>query len=252
MHQDQDPGLGINTAYCSCGGSKFPQSFATVSGTVTSCAYTTMPKATFNPISSLPSRTPTSPKSTSTSRAAPYSPTGSQGANQRNKCHIHVWEFWGCGPDEHNLEAVLQLWDAAGAWIPVETAKVRIDAEYPGSWTSKLENAVVVTGEHRGDYVQFAVGGTKWTSSDTDQTLDAWCSTGDWDPRGGPVCPDGTPFTQDGAGLVCTCSPSPHSDFLAGLLADGLSQSTRQMDCYFPCPFKGGPSSDGLQGQPSR
>ena len=49
-HQDEDPGLGIATLYCVCSGSTFIQSVTAVSNAANSCAYTTLPAHTINPI----------------------------------------------------------------------------------------------------------------------------------------------------------------------------------------------------------
>ena len=123
-----------------------------------------------------------------TSQPAPYATTGFAGINQLNKCHVHVKESWSCTADNMNLEATIQLWDAAGAQMLPETQPSSINANAPGSWASKLESRLVLVGEHQNDYVQFTLGTAEWKSSDTDQSKPTWCSVGAWDSKGGPSC----------------------------------------------------------------
>ncbi|KAH6621722.1 hypothetical protein C7974DRAFT_397029 [Boeremia exigua] len=62
---------------------------------------------------------------------------------------------------------------------------------------------VVITGEHKGDYVQFTYGTFSWASNDETR-----CSQGGWDPRG--------------SGDTC------------GIFGD-KSRRIRRIDCTFPC-----------------
>jgi hypothetical protein len=57
---------------------------------------------------------------------------------------------------------------------------------------SKLPADLVVSGQHAGDYIQFSLV-TKdklwWTSrSSKEDSPDAWCKNGGWDPRSGAGC----------------------------------------------------------------
>ena len=54
------------------------------------------------------------------------------------------------------------------------------------SFQPLLLTAIVITGEHEGDYIQFTQGDMSWTSRTT--TGVATCTNGGWDPRGGPAC----------------------------------------------------------------
>ncbi|RBR20331.1 uncharacterized protein FIESC28_05295 [Fusarium coffeatum] len=58
-HRNQDPGQGINQAYCVCSGSTFAESVATIVTPYNSCGYTTMPTKTIDPSNSLPVSTNT-------------------------------------------------------------------------------------------------------------------------------------------------------------------------------------------------
>jgi len=71
-----------------------------------------------------------------------------------------------------------------------------------------LPYPVQITGEHENDYIQFTYGSLSWTSKD--KTGAANCSNGGWNPRNGPVCPNG------GTGLEDT-------------------PAENQVDCCFPC-----------------
>ena len=56
------------------------------------------------------------------------------------------------------------------------------------SFTSKLPQPLVITGEHENDYVQFTYGGLSWQSKTPNGG--GSCAVGGWDPRDGPVCDD--------------------------------------------------------------
>jgi hypothetical protein len=112
-----------------------------------------------------------------------------------DKCHMHIWEYWHCGDDATNLGVKVQIWDAAGQQM-VFTDEIQAGDSSPASIFSPLPKVLVVTAEHRNDYLQFGYGATFWTSKDNDQSKDQWCTTGGWDPREGPDCPSGggSPF----------------------------------------------------------
>ena len=58
----------------------------------------------------------------------------------------------------------------------------------PYRFGSKLKNELVITGEHRGDYVQFQIGDLGWTSKEDSTDGKAKCDAGGWDPKEGPSC----------------------------------------------------------------
>ena len=96
---------------------------------------------------------------TSASTVAPYSPMGSAGANQVNKRCVHVREHWTCGDNTSNLKASVGFWDAAGNIMLGPRGAVGIDSNTEGgSFTSPLENPLILTGEHSADYIQFTLG----------------------------------------------------------------------------------------------
>lgn len=114
-------------------------------------------------------------------------------------CHIHVKEYETCGDDSKNLHAEVVMQDNAGQEIgrtPVGHLKNPYgspinDAE-PYDFTSELPYVLIVTGQHRGDLVQFRYGALSWTSRTKEGP--AHCKTGGWDPRSGPIC--GQRFTN--------------------------------------------------------
>lgn len=57
---------------------------------------------------------------------------------------------------------------------------------HPYSFSSKLPNPLVITGEHENDYVQFTYGSLSWQSKTPNGG--GSCTVGGWDPRDGPVC----------------------------------------------------------------
>ena len=75
----------------------------------------------------------------------------------------------------------------------------------PYSFTSKLPNPLVVTGEHENDYIQFTYGGLSWQSKTSNGG--AYCNNGGWDPRDGPICGQRV----------------------------GNQNAVNNMDCFFPC-----------------
>ncbi len=117
---------------------------------------------------------------------APYVTTGGNGATA-GKCHIHVNEIEYCGGDARNLAAEVFIWDVGGNQIGHQSA-TEAGATKPLSVKSKLEAPLLVTPEHRGDYVQFGLGTEQFNSKQADQTALSWCITGGWDPREGPAC----------------------------------------------------------------
>ena len=56
------------------------------------------------------------------------------------------------------------------------------------SFTSKLPYPLIVTGEHKNDYLQFAYGSLSWQSKKL--TGGGSRLVGGWDPRHEPVCND--------------------------------------------------------------
>lgn len=117
---------------------------------------------------------------------APYVLEGGDGATI-GKCHVHVNELQTCAGDEHNLAAEVTIGDVGGNQIGFQKS-TEAGALKPLSVNSKLEAPLVVTPEHRGDYVQFALGTENFDSTQADQTALSWCSTGGWDPKEGPGC----------------------------------------------------------------
>lgn len=117
---------------------------------------------------------------------APYANTGGKGETA-DKCHVHVIESENCKGDKDDLSAEVTIWDAAGKQIGYHSS-AQAGATNPLPVSSKLENPLVLTTGHRHDYIQFGLGLQKFTSQDHDKTAHAWCNTGGWDPKQGPVC----------------------------------------------------------------
>lgn len=107
-------------------------------------------------------------------------------------CSFHLNESQSCGPDESNLFGSVVMFDNHGAIIG-ETA--RKDDQPYGSpmnhgesyfFDSELGKPLIITGEHRGDYVQFEFDGRGWTNKD--ESGEAKCDTGGWHAKRGPYC----------------------------------------------------------------
>jgi hypothetical protein len=123
-------------------------------------------------------------------------------------CSFHLVESQTCDDNSKNLYATIKLLDnnkkVIGTTANINDGKgPSINNVDPFSFDSALPYTIVVTGEHRGDYLQFAYGGVSWKS--TTSKGEAGCSQGGWNPRSNQ------------------CE-----------LATGPVQ-TRAMDCSFPC-----------------
>lgn len=138
------------------------------------------------PVSETTSHPPAVSSAPSPAPVPPYATTGGNGASA-GKCHIHVNEFQDCAGDEHNLATEVFIRDAGGNQIGYQSVK-EAGATKPLSVNSKLEAPLIVTPEHRGDYVQFGLGTEQFDSRQADQTALSWCNTGGWDPSQGPTC----------------------------------------------------------------
>lgn len=168
--------------------------------------------------STLTSKPPVqSTSTTAPTSLAPSTPTPTQAHPAPDyapgTCSFHLTETQVCDSDSRNLFALIRLVDDKKNEIGAITANdtdplgVPINAKDPYSFTSKLPMPIVVTGEHRGDYIQFTYGGTSWRSTTT--MGPATCSNGGWDPKGGPQC-----------------SSNPNVS---------NRNSVKNMDCSFPC-----------------
>ena len=110
-------------------------------------------------------------------------------------CSFHLDEWQNCADDSKNLFAKITLYDNNKAVIGqtnVDRATNPrgdpINDSDPLHFKSKLPYDIVITGEHKNNYVQFDYDGTNshFTSRTTDGP--AKCSNGGWDPRDGPIC----------------------------------------------------------------
>ena len=154
--------------------------------------------------SALPPPSSAAPAPAPTSTTPPPYVTG--------QCSFHLTETQDCEPDSKNLFSVIKLKDGAGNDIGDTSVNPSTDPIGQGindgssySFTSKLPNPLVVTGEHEHDYIQFTYGGLSWQSKTPNGG--AYCNNGGWDPRDGPIC--GQRF--------------------------GNQNAVNNMDCFFPC-----------------
>ncbi|KAG8529632.1 uncharacterized protein KY384_005112 [Bacidia gigantensis] len=108
-------------------------------------------------------------------------------------CSFHLTETEDCDPDYgKTLYGHVKMYDNDKNVIG-ETVQ---DNDHPigysmndgssYSFTSKLKDPLVITGEHENDYVQFTIGTLSWQSKTPNGG--ASCTVGGWDPRDGPVC----------------------------------------------------------------
>ena len=136
------------------------------------------------------------PSPSQTSAAATSTPTPASSplpAYATGTCSFHVDEYQDCADDSQNLFANITMYDNNKAVIgqtAIDPTKNPIgdpiNTSDPYSFSSKLSQPMIVTGEHANDYVQFTIGSLSFTSRTT--TGPATCSNGGWNPRDGPVC----------------------------------------------------------------
>lgn len=148
-------------------------------------------------------------------------------------CSFHLTETQDCDANySNNLYGVVTMYDNDKNVI----GQTATDGDHPNgyamddgnsySFTSKLADALVITGEHENDYVQFTIGALNWQSKSPNGG--ATCTVGGWDPRDGPVC-DG--LLDDSQNAV---SQTPSGLGKTGFLTNLVSQ-VNNMDCSFPC-----------------
>ena len=108
-------------------------------------------------------------------------------------CSFHLTETQNCDPSyDNNLYGVVKMYDNDKNVIGQTVTDSDHPIGYPMDdgnsyhFTSKLQDALVITGEHNHDYVQFTIGGLSWQSKTPNGG--ASCKVGGWDPRDGPVC----------------------------------------------------------------
>jgi hypothetical protein len=96
-------------------------------------------------------------------------------------------------PDSKNLFAIINLKDGAGNDIGDANVDSKTNPIGNGindgsaySFNSKLPHPLVITGEHRHDYIQFSYGDIGWQSKAPN--AGGHCNNGGWDPRQGPIC----------------------------------------------------------------
>ncbi|KAI9708919.1 MAG: hypothetical protein M1820_003613 [Bogoriella megaspora] len=127
-------------------------------------------------------------------------------------CSFHLDEYETCDSDLKNLFADITLKDNAGTVIGQSSPLLKgsgqaINANAPMKLDSKLPFQLEVTGEHKGDYIQFSYNGQSWRSNGPPEGAGgAQCTSGGWDPKKGPSC-----------------------------LLDQKKTAKRQMDCTFHC-----------------
>lgn len=132
-----------------------------------------------------PTPTPAPTPSPSPPAPAPSYATGT--------CSFHLTETQDCDSNYgNNLYGVVTMYDndknVIGQTVKDDGHPIgyAMDDGNSYSFTSKLKDPLVITGEHENDYVQFTIGGLSWQSKSPNGG--ASCSVGGWDPRDGPVC----------------------------------------------------------------
>ena len=126
---------------------------------------------------------------------APASPTSPTPPSPyvKGTCSFHLTETQDCDSNFGNdLYGVVKMYDNAknviGQTVQDDDHPIGypMDAGNSYSFSSKLSDPLVITGEHAQDYVQFTIGALSWQSKTSNGG--ASCTVGGWNPRDGPVC----------------------------------------------------------------
>lgn len=139
---------------------------------------------------------PCAPSSTVAPSPSPTpSPTSVPPAYATGTCSFHLTETENCDSDYgNNLWGVVKMYDNDKNVIGETTTDddhpigYAMDDGNSYSFSSKLPQPLVITGEHENDYVQFTYGGLSWQSKTPNGG--GSCDVGGWDPRDGPICDD--------------------------------------------------------------
>ena len=145
----------------------------------------------------------------------------------KGTCSFHLTETQNCDSNNsNNLYGVMKMYDNAknviGQTVQDDNHPIgyAMDAGNPYSFSSKLSDPLVITGEHENDYVQFTIGALSWQS--TNPKGGASCTVGGWDPSDGPVCDS---RVENAVSLPRAVRES----FIK------LETKVNNMDCSFPC-----------------
>ncbi|KAI9764588.1 MAG: hypothetical protein M1840_008317 [Geoglossum simile] len=123
------------------------------------------------------------------------------GWDSSEMCKLAVKEIWTCEPVESNLYASVKITGADGKEIYTTPQSTHspgqpINSAKPLSLQENgMKNALVITGQHTNDYIQFAYGSTSWTTMTKEAATDGKGSCklkgNDWNKGGPSGCPAG-------------------------------------------------------------
>ncbi|EON66292.1 hypothetical protein W97_05685 [Coniosporium apollinis CBS 100218] len=126
-----------------------------------------------------------------------------KGEDSSKTCKLAIREIWTCEPVESNLYASVKITDAYGDEIYASPQSTRTpgqpinDANPLSLQKNGMKNALVITGEHTNDYIQFAYGSTFWTSGTKDGIVHCTLRGDDWNKSGPPGCPAAPAISRD-------------------------------------------------------
>lgn len=118
-----------------------------------------------------------------------------KGEGSSGKCKLAIREIWTCEPVGSNLYASVKITGADDKEMYTTPQSAHspgqpINNAHPLSLQKNgMKNALVITGEHSNDYIQFAYGSTSWTSGTTNGDAHCTLKGENWKKDGPPGCP---------------------------------------------------------------
>lgn len=98
-------------------------------------------------------------------KAQAPAPGPSQPQYKKGTCGLHLTQYLHCGDDKSDYTCKVTIKDNDGKVIS-DVGEGPCNADSPLGANSKLPSVLVISSQHRGDYVQFAYGSQNWKSSD--------------------------------------------------------------------------------------
>jgi hypothetical protein len=101
---------------------------------------------------------------------------------QEGICHFNLTQYNNCDDPKENMFATIVMTDSNKLKIASQLEMQPINNAAPWDCPTPFGD-LKITGEHKGDYVQFNLGDKSWRSTDMDTTAKEFCTVGPWDAK---------------------------------------------------------------------